>query len=72
MVNDSLPSRYADPLPVTATTALVLLELPEIRAEHHGIEKLWIARYELLERHGYRLRQRFRPGWIPAPRGEEP
>ncbi len=44
-------------------TKTVIQELQDSRAKIHGIEEIWIARYELLERHGYRLRPRLRPGW---------
>ncbi|KAI9063417.1 kinase-like protein [Trametes sanguinea] len=33
-------------------------------------ERKWRDRYELLEAHGYRLRPRLRPGWVPSWRGK--
>ncbi|KAG8922679.1 hypothetical protein FRC01_013735, partial [Tulasnella sp. 417] len=29
-------------------------------------EQVWAARYEQLKAHGYLLRPRYRPGWVPA------
>ncbi len=56
---------------ITAPAKTQIQELQDIRARHHRIEGLWIARYDLLERHGYRLRPRFKPGWIPSWQGTE-
>ncbi len=52
-------------------TKTVIQELQDSRAKIHGIEEIWIARYELLERHGYRLRPRLRPGWVPSWKGTD-
>lgn len=63
------------PAPLTSTSTepqkTDLQELQDIRAHHHRYEDLWTARYELLKRHGYSLRPRFRPGWVPSWHGTE-
>ena len=33
---------------------------------HTGIEQFWVDRQDLFHSHGYTLRPRYRPGWIPS------
>ena len=37
----------------------------EAEKELRKAEKWWRGHYDMLERHGYRLRSRYKPGWIP-------
>lgn len=59
---DSEPpgSNAANPGPMSPA----LRRVQEIVGELHPIEAIWVKRFELLESHGYRLRPRFRPGWV--------
>lgn len=38
--------------------------LPDDQLEEHEI--YWRDKQGFLEKHGYMLRQRFRPGWVPS------
>lgn len=42
----------------------------DIFAELHGEELYWRDRQHFLESHGYQLRPRYRPDWIPSWRGK--
>ncbi len=68
MTEDAIPSMSSSAMDPERT---VIHELQDIRAKLHPFEQLWIAGYELLERHGYHLRPRLRPGWVPSWQGTD-
>lgn len=41
----------------------------DLSEKFNDVEVAWSGRLTLLERHGYSLRPRFRPGWVPSWRG---
>lgn len=46
--------------------ALLAETLSKKIENHNRVERLWVERCEFLESRGYRLRPRFRPGWVPS------
>jgi len=41
----------------------------DVEIELTASEKWWRERYQFLESRGYRLRERYRPGWVPSWQG---
>ncbi|KIO23717.1 hypothetical protein M407DRAFT_77767 [Tulasnella calospora MUT 4182] len=40
---------------------------PEVQKDLHiDIERPWLSRFHFLKEHGYLLRARYRPGWVPS------
>lgn len=58
-----------DPPPGLSTS--VGHSLPRNRGGLTDVEKEWCEIEPWLEEHGYRLRPRYRPGWIPSWRGKK-
>ena len=69
MAESSSPSTLANNL--TESEKKFIHELQDIRAQHNSYEDAWTSRYEMLESYGYRLRPRFRPGWVPSWHGTD-
>lgn len=53
------------------TLAEFVLEEQQRAEKLLPLEEHWRDRYELLLDHGYRLRSRLRPGWVPSWRNTE-
>ncbi|KAJ3004551.1 hypothetical protein NUW54_g4764 [Trametes sanguinea] len=76
--------RFVPTSSLTRTTILPLAWVPDFMTSADSPDELaedvfavlseeeqkWRDRYELLETHGYRLRARLRPGWVPSWKGK--
>ena len=50
---------------------MALLQLDLSEGALLSIEEFWRDRYEWLQRVGYSLRPRYKPGWVPSWRGTD-